>query len=66
MTPKASESVDRERQNIFSCEHENTLKSMEFPKLWTLIWHVTVVDEILRVGFKNDKVTTARNISQGH
>ena len=24
------------------------------------------VDEILRVGFKNDKVTRARNIGQGH
>ena len=23
-------------------------------------------DEILRVGFKNDKVTRARNIGQGH
>ena len=25
-----------------------------------------VDDEILRVGFKNDKVTRARNIGQGH
>ena len=25
-----------------------------------------IVDEILRVGFKNDKVTTARNTGQGH
>ena len=25
-----------------------------------------IVDEILRVGFKNDKVTTARKIGQGH
>ena len=25
-----------------------------------------IVDEILRVGFKNDKVTRARNIVQGH
>ena len=25
-----------------------------------------IVDEILRVGFKNDKVTRARNIGQGH
>ena len=24
------------------------------------------LDEILRVGFKNDKVTRARNIGQGH
>ena len=24
-----------------------------------------IVDEILRVGFKNDKVTRARNIGQG-
>ena len=46
MTPKASEYVDRERQNIVSCEHENTLKSMEFRTLWTLIWHVTVVDKV--------------------
>ena len=27
---------------------------------------VFIVDEILRVGFKNDKVTRARNIGQGH
>ena len=25
-----------------------------------------IVDEILRAGFKNDKVTRARNIGQGH
>ena len=25
-----------------------------------------IVDEILRVGFKNDKVTRARYIGQGH
>ena len=25
-----------------------------------------IIDEILRVGFKNDKVTRARNIDQGH
>ena len=25
-----------------------------------------IVDEILRVGFKNSKVTGARNIGQGH
>ena len=25
-----------------------------------------IVDEILRVGFKNDKVTRARNINKGH
>ena len=25
-----------------------------------------IVDEILRVGFKNDKVTRAQNIGQGH
>ena len=25
-----------------------------------------IVDEILRVGFKNDKVTRARNTGQGH
>ena len=25
-----------------------------------------IVDDILRVGFKNDKVTRARNICQGH
>ena len=25
-----------------------------------------IVDEILRVGFKNDKVARARNIGQGH
>ena len=25
-----------------------------------------IVDEILRVGFKNDKVIGARNIGQGH
>ena len=25
-----------------------------------------IVDEILRVGFKNDKVTNARNIGHGH
>ena len=25
-----------------------------------------IVDEILRVGFKNDKVNSARNISHGH
>ena len=25
-----------------------------------------IIDEILRVGLKNDKVTTARNTGQGH
>ena len=25
-----------------------------------------IVDDILRVGFNNDKVTRARNIGQGH
>ena len=25
-----------------------------------------IIDEILRVGFKNDNVTRARNIGQGH
>ena len=25
-----------------------------------------IIDELLRVGFKNDKVTRARNIGQGH
>ena len=25
-----------------------------------------IIDEILRVGFKNDKVTRARNIDRGH
>ena len=25
-----------------------------------------ILDEILRVGFKNDNVTSARNIGQGH
>ena len=25
-----------------------------------------IVDEILRVGFKNEKITIARNIGQGH
>ena len=25
-----------------------------------------IIDEILRVGLKNDKVTRARNIGQGH
>ena len=25
-----------------------------------------IVDEILKVGFKSDKVTRARNIGQGH
>ena len=30
MTPKAIKYVDQEKQNIFSCKHENILKSMEF------------------------------------
>ena len=30
MTPKTIKYVDQEKQNIFSCKHENTLKSMEF------------------------------------
>ena len=30
MTPKTINYVDQERQDNFSCKHENTLKSMEF------------------------------------
>ena len=30
MTPKSIKSVDQEKQDTFSCKHENTLKSMEF------------------------------------
>ena len=30
MTPKLIKSVDQEKQDTFSCKHENTLKSMEF------------------------------------
>ena len=30
MTPKTIKFVDQEKQDIFSCKHENTLKSMEF------------------------------------
>ena len=49
MTPKFRKYVDQERQNNFSCKRENTLKSMEFMTLWTLIWHLTVQD----TGFGN-------------
>ena len=42
MVPKLCKYVDQERQNNFSCKRENTLKSMVFATLWTLIWHVTV------------------------
>ena len=30
MTPKTLKCVDKEKQDNFSCKHENTLKSMEF------------------------------------
>ena len=30
MTPKTLQCVDQEKQDNFSCKHENTLKSMEF------------------------------------
>ena len=30
MTPKTLKCVDQEKQDNFSCKHENTLKSMEF------------------------------------
>ena len=30
MTSKTIKYVDQEKQDIFSCKHENTLKSMEF------------------------------------
>ena len=30
MTPKTIKYVDQEKQDTFSCKHENTLKSMEF------------------------------------
>ena len=32
MTPKTIKCVDHEKQDTFSCKHENTLKSMEFSK----------------------------------
>ena len=32
MTPKTIKNVNQEKQNTFSCKHENTLKSMEFSK----------------------------------
>ena len=31
-----------------------------------VVGFIHVIDEILRVGFKNDKVTRARNIGHGH
>ena len=30
MTPKTIKYVDQEKQDNFSCKHENTLKSVEF------------------------------------
>ena len=42
MPPKARKSIDRERQNMFSCKHENTLELMEFLMLRTLFLLVTV------------------------
>ena len=42
MTPKARKYVDWERQDNFSCIHENTLKTMEFLMPETLILHITV------------------------
>ena len=29
-------------REYFSCKRENTLESVGFATLWTLIWHVTV------------------------
>ena len=40
------------------------MKSKQKP--YPSIVFLSIVDEILRVGFKNDKVTRARNIGQGH
>ena len=42
MTPKSWEYIDHERQDNFSCKHENTCKSMEFPTLWKYFWSLTV------------------------
>ena len=42
MTPKSWKYVDQRTQDNFSCEHENTCKSMEFPTLWKYFWSLTV------------------------
>ena len=42
MTPKSCKYVDRKTQGNFSCKHENTFKSMEFPTLWKYFWSLTV------------------------
>ena len=42
MTPKSCKYVDQKTQDNFSCKHENTCKSMEFPTLWKYCWSLTV------------------------
>ena len=43
MTPKSCKYVDQKTQDNFSCKHENTRKSMEFPMLWKYFWPLNVV-----------------------
>ena len=42
MTPKLRKHIDKERQDNFSCKHENTRKSMQFLTLWKYFWSLTV------------------------
>ena len=37
MTPKIIKCLDQEKQDTFSCKHENTLKSMEFSEQLCLL-----------------------------
>ena len=42
MTPKTIKCVDQEKQDTFSCKHENTLKSMEFSEVGEQLCLLTV------------------------
>ena len=49
MTPKSCKYVGQKTQDTFSCNYENTCKSMEIPTLWKYYWSLTVV--LVKVAF---------------
>ena len=53
MTPKTITNVDQEKQDNFSCKHENTLKSMEFSEGDEQLCLLTVYVRLTTTDFHN-------------
>ena len=56
MTPRTIKYVDQEKQDIFSCKHENTWKSMEFSEGDEQLCLLTVFSTVIfQIGKKSPK-----------